>query len=277
VTQLPEIEVLRRDVEKEALGKKVKDVWLSPADLVRRHGTIKDFAAALVDTKITGVDRRGRAVLLALDSGRTLVLLPGSRARATKETATADRGELTRMVIAFSTGGALHYVDAEPDGELFVTDTELVDEVEELQGLGMDPLAEPIPWPVLSQALTERADILKAVLADDGFVVGLGDVYSDEVLFEAGLAPDRGSATLSSQEVRRLHRSILEVVYEAIKQGGADRPPADGSGGFIPYAEVDHLKVYAREGLPDARSRAIIQHTKIRKGVSSYHSSATQS
>ena len=149
-------------------------------------------------------------------------------------------------------------------------------ELPELQNLGMDPLAEPIPWPVFAQALTDRSDVLKAVMADDSFVVGLGDIYSDEILFEAGLSPHRQSATLSSQEVRRLHRAILEVIYEAIKQGGVDKLSEEYPEGFTPFEEVGHLKIYGREGQPDARSRAIIEYDKIRKGLYAYHSPKTQ-
>jgi formamidopyrimidine-DNA glycosylase len=276
VTQLPEVEVLKRDLEKEVVGKKIKDVWLSPAELVKRHGTIKDFASTLSDHKITELQRRGKVLLFGLDEGLTLAVIPGQRTRMTKETANAERGALTRMTMTFTTGGSLHYHDEAPDGELFVIETEQVDDLDELQGLGMDPLAEPIPWPVFAKALADRDDILKAVMRDDSFVIGLGDVYSDEILFEAGLAPDRGSATLSSQEVRRLHRSILEVIYEAIKQGGVDKAPADGAGGFMPFEEVSHLKIYGREGQPDARSRAIIEYDKIRKGIYSYYSPRTQ-
>lgn len=276
MTQLPEVEVARRDLEKEIVGKKVKDVWLSPAELVKRHGTIKDFTATLVDRKIESLDRQGLCLLFGLDDDTTLVLVPGTRARLTKETANEDRGEHTRMVLTFTTGGSLHYHDLEADGAMVIVDTESLPEVEELQGLGMDPLAEPIPWPVFANALVDRDDLLKAVLVEDSFVVGLGDIYSDEILFEAGLAPDRGSATLSSQEVRRLHRAILEVIYEAIKQGGVDQAPEEGADGFLPYEEVEHLKIYAREGQPDARSRATIEYGKIRKGLHSYHSPRTQ-
>ncbi len=276
MTQLPEVEVLKRDLEKEIVGKKIKDVWLSPAELVKRHGTIKDFAATLAESKITAIDRRGLLLLFTLDSEQTLVVKPGARARLSKETANAERGEFTRMTMTFTTGGSLHYHDLEPDGELFVVDTDAVDGLDELQKLGMDPLAEAIPWPVFSQALTDRKDLLKVVMSDDSFVVGLGNIYSDEILFEAGLSPMRGSATLSSQEVRRLHRAILEVIYEAIKQGGVDKSPGDGVDGFIPFDEVGHLKIYAREGRPDARSRAIIEFVKVRKGLYAYHSPRTQ-
>ncbi|MEE8603095.1 Fpg/Nei family DNA glycosylase [Euzebya tangerina] len=276
MTQLPEVEVLKRDLEKEIVGKKVKDVWLSPADLCKRHGTIKDFSQTLSDRKILELERRGTLLLFGLDEDKTLVVIPGTRARMSKETANEDRLPLTRMTMTFTTGGSLHYHDAEPDGELFVIDTDQVADLPELQNLGMDPLAEPIPWPVFAQALTDRADMMKAVMADDSFVVGLGDIYSDEILFEAGLAPSRESATLSSQEVRRLHRAILEVIYEAIKQGGTDQLSEEYPEGFLPYDEVDHLKIYGREGQPDARSRATIEYGKIGKGLYAYYSPKTQ-
>ncbi|AXV08126.1 Formamidopyrimidine-DNA glycosylase [Euzebya pacifica] len=276
MTQLPEVEVIKRELEKELVGKKIKDVWLSPAELVKRHGTIKDFSASLVDNKIVSVDRKGMCLLFELDNDTTLVAIPGSRARMTKETAKEARGDATRMVLQWTTGGSVHYHDLEADGELFVVDTDKVDELDDLAKLGMDPLAEPIPWPVFSSALTDRKDLLKAVMVDDSFVVGLGNIYSDEILFEAGLAPARNSATLSSQEVRRLHRAILEVIYEAIKQGGTDKAPSETDKGFLPYDEVGHLKIYAREGQADARSRAIIEYGKIKKGLYAYHSPRTQ-
>ncbi|WP_108668237.1 DNA-formamidopyrimidine glycosylase family protein [Euzebya rosea] len=276
MTQLPEVEVIKRELEKELVGKKIKEVWLSPAELVKRHGTIKDFSASLVDNKITSVDRKGMCLLFELDNDTTLVVIPGSRARMTKETAKEARGDATRMVLTWTTGGSVHYHDLEADGDLFVVDTDTVDDLDDLAKLGMDPLAEPIPWPVFSSALTDRKDLLKAVMVDDSFVVGLGNIYSDEILFEAGLAPARNSATLSSQEVRRLHRAILEVIYEAIKQGGTDKAPSETDKGFLPYEEVDHLKIYAREGQADARSRATIEYGKIKKGLYAYHSPRTQ-
>lgn len=276
MSALPEAEVLRRDLDKELVGKKIKEVWVSPAELVRRHGTIKDFAATLEDRKVVGAERRGTVVLLGLDGDDTLVLIPGTRCRVTRESATADRAEHTRMVATFTTGGSIHYQDLEADGQLFVIPTEEVEGLPELQALGLDPLAEPIPWPVLAQQLTARREMLKQILLDETFVVGLGDVYTDEILFEAGLSPTRTPDTLSSQELRRLHRAILEVLYEAIKQGGVDAPVSEKDPSFAPYREIDFLKVYDREGEPDARSRQPITHAEVADGIWAYWSPNSQ-
>jgi len=106
---------------------------------------------------------------------------------------------------------------------------------------------------------------LKALLTDDSVIVGLGDIYSDEVLFHAGLLYDRGSATLSTQEVRRLYRALSETVHDAIKYRGTSiesRPFVDVYG--EPGDFGIHLAVYGRAGELSPRSRAPIQRVKLK-------------
>jgi len=98
---------------------------------------------------------------------------------------------------------------------------------------------------------------------DDSFIVGIGDVYSDEILFVAGLRHDRRSDSLSSQEVRRLYRAIVEILHNAVKYRGTnleDRPLLDiwGEPGIYQH----HLSVYGRVGDLSPRSRAPILRTK---------------
>lgn len=276
MTQLPEVEVLRKDLEKEVVGKRVKEVWVSPAELVRRHGTIKDFAATLTERKLLGVSRRGVVLLLQLDEDLVLVIVMGRRARITRETASADKGTYTRMIASFTTGGSMHYHDLDADGSMFIVPTAEVDDLEELSGLGLDPLNDTIPWPELAQRVVAQEIPLGKLFRDPSFVAGLGDVYADEILFEAGLSPKRSSTTLSNQEMRRLQRAILEVLYEAVKQGGVDQPRSEGDDTFVPYEEIEFLKIHGRAGEPDARSREPIVCEDIGDGVRAYFSPRTQ-
>lgn len=269
MTQLPEVEVTRKDLEREIVGKRIKEVTVKGAALVARHRNRPEFYKALEGRKIEGVQRRGTVLALALDEGQTLVLKLGSLATLTRETANEEPGRDTQFVAVFTTGGALHYHDAGKDGELFVVpSTELV-ALPEFSPGGIDPLADQFTWPVFSRDLTGRRKKLKPVLVDESFVVGLGDLYADEILWSAGLSGSRESHTLSAQEVRRLYRAILEVLYEAVKQGGtAEAPDGDNdedSGDF-----GDHLRVYQRQGLPCARCRQPIQFGQVAKGVPSY-------
>jgi formamidopyrimidine-DNA glycosylase len=174
------------------------------------------------------------------------------------------------MVAQFTTGGALHYTDLEKDGEIFVLPTEALSEVPEFAPGGIDPLADQFTWPAFSRDLISRKKALKSLLVDESFMLGLGDLYADEILWSAGLSGARQSHTLSAQEVRRLYRAILEVLYESVKQGGtAEAPEGDldeDAGDF-----ADHIKVFQREGLPCARCRQPVQSGSIARGVHSYY------
>ena len=113
------------------------------------------------------------------------------------------------MVITFTQHGQLRLLDAEGTAQMFVVDTEaLADELPDLDGLGLDPVEEPVSWTAFGQGLLRHQTKLKTLLTDPSFVVGIGDIYADEILFHAGLRHDRLSDSLSAQEIRRLHRAL---------------------------------------------------------------------
>ena len=91
----------------------------------------------------------------------------------------------------------------------------------ELAHLGFDPVDDMMSWVRFGELLTARKAKLKALLMDQKFVAGIGNIYSDEILCAAGLRYDRSSETLSSQEVRRLYRAMVETLQDAIKHRGS--------------------------------------------------------
>jgi len=132
-------------------------------------------------------------------------------------------------------------------------------------------------WPTFQYLLAERAAKMKQLLMDQKFIAGLGNIYSDEVLFAAGIRFDRMSDTLSSQEVRRLYRAIQETLQDAIKARGTtleDEAYVDLFG--EPGSYQSELKVYGRDGLPCRRCRTPIQSVKI-SGRSAYFCPQCQS
>lgn len=273
MTQLPEMEVIRKDLEKEVAGKRVKDVVVKTPGLLTRQRNRPEFAKALVGQKIESVTRRGTHMLFGLDNDTVFVVRPGTHGMLSRETANDDAGRYTQMVATFTTGGALHYVDPDKDGELFVIGAEEVLSDPQLSPGGIDALADQFTWHHFAGQLNQRAKPLKQLLLDPSFVVGLGDVYSDEILWTAGLSGARSSQKLSSQEVRRLYRAVLEVLHEAVKQGGT-AAEGDTDGESDPFEEMentDYLKVYGKVGAPCGRCRQPIVHSKVVGRLSGYH------
>lgn len=272
MTQLPEVEVLRKDLEKELVGKRFKDATVKNAQLVARHRNRPDFTKALVGRKIDSVSRRGTWLLLELDEDMAMAMRLGDQGSLTRETASEPAGKHTGAVLTFTTGGALHVHDPGKEAELYAATRAEIEAMPEMQLKGIDPLAQTFTWHALAQELKARDKPLKALLLDEAFIVGLGDLYSDEILWSAGLNGAKKSASLSSQEVRRLYRAVLEVLYEAVKQGGTAEGGGDDQtdlfgeeGGFGEY-----LKVYDREGQPCGRCRQPIVLGKIAKLDSFY-------
>ncbi len=264
--ELPEVETLRRDLEKEVTGKRVKSVDVTGMRSIRRHPNKKHFAGKLEGLKFTGIERKGKYLLFRLEGGDVLVVhlgMSGQLLRTKSGKEPVDKH--THVVITFTQGGQLRYVDPRTFGELFVTSLDtLEDEVPELAHLGFDPLEQAISWTRFGDMLTARKTKLKALLMDQKFLAGIGNIYSDEILFAAGLRWDRSSETLSSQEVRRLYRAMVETLQDAIKHRGsslADEQYRDLFGELGDY-QSQH-KVYDREGQPCRRCRSSIVRIKL--------------
>jgi formamidopyrimidine-DNA glycosylase len=254
--ELPEVETIRRELEREAVGKKIKSVEVHGTRTVRRQ-TKKAFAAKLEGAKITSADRKGKYLLVKLDTGDTLVIHLRMSGQLLKTTPKQPVAKHTHVVITFTQGGQLRFVDPRTFGEMFVTTPDTIDaDFPELAELGFDPVETPISWQSFGHKLMDHKMKLKAFLTDQTIIAGLGNIYADEILFAAGLRYDRMSDSLSTQEMRRLYRSVVETLHDAIKYGGStlsDEQYVDLNGKSGEYQE--HHKVYDREKQPCFRCR----------------------
>jgi len=271
--ELPEVEVMRRDLEKDVVGRRIKTAEVKSSRnamrVIRRHGKRKDFTSRLVGRKLTKVERRGKYVLLHLDSGEALVTHFGMSGQFQRGNGRVVIEPHTHVVLTFQQGGDLRFIDPRTFGEMFVTTADELGKVKELQHIAIDPLDQVFTWPTFQYLLAQRGAKMKQLLMDQKFISGLGNIYSDEVLFAAGLRYDRLSDTLSSQEVRRLYRAIQETVQDAIKMRGTtldDEAYVDLFG--KPGEYQGELKVYGREGEPCRRCRTPIQTVKVSQRTS---------
>ncbi len=273
--ELPEVEVLRKDLEKEVVGKRVKDVTVETASVVRPfHRNRPDLVKALEGRKIEAARRRGNIIFLELDEGMTWILDPGEAGSLHKETASEKPGPDTHMAATFTTGGALHVSEVadEPTVRIGVVPTD-----EALDAVGLSPDALDLfddnpTWMEFGRFLAEADKPLKLLLVDPDLVAGIGPVYSDEILWEAGLRHDHPSSTLSTQETRRLYRATQEVIVAAMKAAGSSLDDAEADSMIDDEGEsAQHLRVYGRDGKPCHRCRRPILRTRIKKGVYTYH------
>ena len=284
--ELPEVETIRQELAKEVVGRKVKAVAVTNGKIVRRHPSAKEFRAQLEGRSIKTVSRLGKYLILGLDNGTHLVIHLGMSGQLHKAKSAKEAKEKhTHVVITFTQSGELRYIDPRTFGEMFISTPPAEgvkvalapsaqvamggegnatrQAVPELAGLGFDPVEDVMSWERFAVVLRHHKMDIKSFLTDQSIVSGIGNIYADEILFGAGLRYDRQTNSLSTTEVRRLWRSLVEILAEAIKHGGStlsDGQYVDLFGNAGNY-QTFH-EVYDREGEPCRRCRSLIVKVK---------------
>lgn len=277
--ELPEVETLRRQLEKEFVGKRIRKAHLKSRKYVkvtkmgrknpmRSEATPKQFNDLLAGAKIKNVYRRGKFLEFELDNGNYLVIHLGMSGHIVKATPKRPTDKHTHVILEFTQGNDMRFFDARKLGECFVVSAEDLDNV--LGRIGLDAINRPIPWQLLGEMVANRNTKMKPMLMDQEFIAGIGNIYSDEVLFLSGLPWNRPSSSLTSNETRRLSRAVGEIMQEAIKHRGTTLE--DGGWRDLydePGEHQEHLAVYGRVGEPCRRCRTPIK--KITTGGRSHH------
>lgn len=252
--ELPEVETVRRGLERTVVGRRVSRVEVGRARTVRRTSP-EALIDGLSGARVLAAGRRGKYLLCPLDSGDTLMVHLRMSGRLLTAPAGAARPAHTHVVAHLERGAGrpaeeLWFVDPRTFGEVVVFDPERADaEVPELARLGRDPVVDGLTTRDLQRLLAGRRRQLKALLLDQHVIAGVGNIYADESLHRARLRPDRTSDTLTGREVGRLAAAVVGVLSEAIEAGGstlADTQYVDleGNGGWFQV----HHRVYDRAG-----------------------------
>ena len=262
--ELPEIETYRRDIEREFVGRKIKAVDPKVMTLFPEIKTKKEVTELIVGSKIESVDRKGMTITVELNNGNYLVIRIGEAAEMSK--GSKDRKPKLKMTFSFTQGGDWKIWDSSAQTKILITDAEgLPHALYDEERPGLDLQSQPLSWIEFGRFVIQQDKPLKQLLTDQSIFVGIGDIYSNEILFDAGLMYDRSSSTLSTQEVRRLYRSVAGVLHEAARYGGTSHPDRPffnmiGEEGLF----SQHLAVFDKAGELSPRSRTEILKTRFK-------------
>jgi len=246
VPELPEVEILRRELEAQVIGRIVAQVHVT----ARRPGsfTEADARAALAGHALTAVRRRGKLLALDFDGGQSLVvhlMMVGQFLLAPPFT-----GEPRDVVLTLRfVGGAVLTLGQVDLQYVHLLPTEQVDAWPTVVGLGIDPTAPGFAVQALAGRLQGRRGALKPLLMNQQVIAGLGNTYMDEILFRARLSPTRAAGSLSPAEVRRLHDAIVGELARGFALDGSSEMAfvhLDGTPGR--YQEA--FQVNQRKGRP---------------------------
>lgn len=270
--ELPEIETIKTGLAEKILNRLILSVEVGNESVIRNRK--QNFIAALSGHRIGSVERRGKMLIFEIKqlpgekkqhhllarlgmTGRLVYFGPedtlwGSQSFKDKKSFTHKH---CHVVFTFQKEGVLLFCDTRRFGYMEIVDDQGLEE--KLRGFGLEPLGKDFTLPAFRSLLGNKKTNIKALLLNQRYVAGIGNIYADEILFEARVSPCRQADDLAPEEIKNIYQAIRKVLKQAVANRGttfSDYVDADGNRGSF----QKRLKVYGRGGegclrCPDAK------------------------
>ena len=258
--ELPEVEVIRRDLEPLVGGKTfTRPLIHIPTTIAYPEPAL--FAASLSGRRIRSICRRGKYLLVNLDHGTLAIHLRMTGNLVYRPEGQPGEDRFLRLVLPFTDGSALYYSDMRRFGRLWLVENEEELNKFVLRRVGPDIYNDLKKEDFICMLGQRSRACIKGLLLDQGFAAGMGNIYTDEALFLSGIDPRRRAGEITKAEAEKLYDSIIKVLRMGIKFGGTtfrDYRNARGARGDFQAK----LKVYGRRG-EHCRCGAVIEKTTV--------------
>jgi len=277
--ELPEVETIVRELNREVLGRAFFDVWTDFPKMIKKPKSFEEFRKEIKRKKILNIGRRGKNILFDLSGNKTLLihqkltghLLIGKWKVASGKWISEIPGPLREdpmnkflhLIFWLDDKRQLALSDLRKFAKVELWDKEALEKSEEMKSLGPEPLEKDFSFERFKEALSKKKKgKIKQVLMDQEVIAGIGNIYSDEILWQAKVNPFKEIKKLSDEEMKKIYEAMKEILKKAIAVKGESisdfRRITGEKGGFDPLR-----KVYRREGEKCPRCGKIIKRVKI--------------
>ncbi len=261
--EVPDLEAIRRFFNRRIVGEAITrvDVYIPVVLRVPRD----DFTRLVTNDRFGEVQRYGKFLLFPLASGRILVINPMLTGRFGYVEPKAKRHARTCFALALSNGREVRYADQRFMGRVYLVTADELKTVPQFAEMGPDVLAPELTEAAFRERIRKHAGQIKSILVNHKFVAGIGNAYSDEVLWEAGIHPYTKRTQLGDDDIGRLYgamRSVLDWSMPIL---------AEKMDEALDYEEWrDHLRVHRRGGRPCPRCGSTISEITAGQRITSF-------
>ncbi len=246
--ELPEVETVMRGLAPVLEGATINNAEARRPNL--RFPIPTDFAERLTGNRVERLTRRSKYILIECADGLVVIMHLGMSGRISIYAAGTEpntQGKHDHIIITTTEGDTIVYTDPRRFGLWVFSDRETIQHHPLIRDIGPEPLGNQFSTETLAKGFKNRKTSIKTALLDQKLVAGLGNIYVCEVLWRAGIHPERTAASMNPAEIDLLPRLIRDVLTEAIEAGGStlkDYAQVDGELGYFQH----RFQAYGREG-----------------------------
>jgi len=257
--ELPEVETVRRGLEKLILGKKISNIEIHYPKMIKTD--LEQFQKEMPGQVIQSMGRRGKYLLFYL-SDKVLISHLRMEGKYFYYPDQVPERKHAHILIHFEDGGTLVYEDVRKFGTMELLAPELLEAYFISKQLGPEPTEQDFDLGRFKLALKRSKKPIKSHLLDQTLVVGLGNIYVDEVLWRAKVHPARISQSLTAQEARKVHDETIKVLGQAVEKGGSTIRTYTNAFGEDGTMQEFH-QVYDKTGQACSRCGSIIEKIQL--------------
>ncbi len=242
--ELPEVETIRLTLQQKLIGAKILSGEILHEKMILGISAA-DFLSRVSGRTITGLERRGKYLLLELSEGLVIGIHLRMTGRLTVENTDQSIAKATYFRLLLDNDKELRFNDQRKFGKVFLFDQG--NPPRSLLKIGPEPLSPDFTVSVLKKGFGRRSLAIKKALLNQEIIAGIGNIYADEALFVSGIHPARPVNSLNESEISALFQAIRQVLGEAVENRGTTfRDYRDGEGRSGSYQ--NKLRVYGRKG-----------------------------
>ncbi|MED7819762.1 MULTISPECIES: bifunctional DNA-formamidopyrimidine glycosylase/DNA-(apurinic or apyrimidinic site) lyase [unclassified Francisella] len=242
--ELPEVETVKKGLTRNVIGKKILNVEINTDKL--RYPIQKNLLLNIKNKNIKDIQRRGKHLIITLKDDLQLIIHLGmSGVIKIKETDEYKKIKHDHIILTLSDNISLIYNDPRKFGYWLVNINSSPLEHKVLASHGVEPLTDDFDSKYLIEKLSKTSRKIKQTIMDNSIVVGVGNIYASEALFDSNILPIRASNTITKTEAKKLVTSIKKILEKAIAEGGTtlkDYKNTEGKPGYF----TQQLNVYGR-------------------------------
>lgn len=259
--ELPEVETVRRGLEKLIIGSKIIDVQLLYPKVITGDG--QQFITGVMNTEFKQIDRRGKYLLLRLSNNHTIVSHLRMEGQYSVESLETVPYKHTEIVFELSDKRALFYNDTRRFGRMALTTTGFENtEVPSLSKLGPEPTEEQLTLSYMKAIFSKSRRPVKTFLLDQTQIAGIGNIYADEVLWQSKIHPKTPANVLDEVQLSVLRANIISEIKRAIKHHGTTVHSFSNVFGEVGKFQ-NELQAYGHAGEPCLRCNTPMVKIKV--------------